>query len=42
MRKGSMTRFKLDPKKPPKSDWRDFDAGAPSSRAFRLGCSAGD
>ena len=26
MKKGSITRFKLDPKKPPKSDWRAFDA----------------
>ena len=26
MKKGSITRFKLDPEKPPKSDWRAFDA----------------
>jgi putative transcriptional regulator len=26
MKKGSITRFKLNPKKPPKSDWRAFDA----------------
>lgn len=26
MRKGSITRFKLNPKRPPKSDWRAFDA----------------
>jgi putative transcriptional regulator len=26
MKKGSITRFKLDPKKPPESDWRAFDA----------------
>jgi putative transcriptional regulator len=26
MKKGSTTRFKLNPKKPPKSDWRAFDA----------------
>src|SRR5262245_54274177 len=26
MRKGSTTRFKLDPKRPPKTDWRAFDA----------------
>jgi len=26
MKKGSITRFKLDPKKPPKSDWRKLDA----------------
>jgi len=26
MKKGSITRFKLDAKKPPKSDWRAFDA----------------
>lgn len=25
MRKGSITRFKLDPKKPPKTDWSAFD-----------------
>jgi putative transcriptional regulator len=26
VKKGSITRFKLNPKKPPKSDWRAFDA----------------
>ena len=26
MKKESITRFKLDPKKPPKTDWRAFDA----------------
>jgi putative transcriptional regulator len=26
MRKGSITRFKLNPRKPPKTDWRAFDA----------------
>jgi len=26
MKKGSTTKFKLDGKKPPKSDWRAFDA----------------
>jgi putative transcriptional regulator len=26
MKKGSITRFKLDPKKPPRSNWRVFDA----------------
>ena len=26
MKKGNITRFKLDPRKPPKSDWRTFDA----------------
>lgn len=26
MKKESITRFKLDPKGPPKTDWRDFDA----------------
>ncbi len=25
MRKGSVTKFKLDPNKPPKTDWRNFD-----------------
>ncbi len=25
MKKGSITKFKLDPKKPPKTDWRAFD-----------------
>jgi putative transcriptional regulator len=26
MRKGSITKFKLNPKRPPKTDWRAFDA----------------
>ena len=26
MKKGNITRFKLNPKKPPKTDWRAFDA----------------
>lgn len=26
MKRGSITRFKLNPKKPPKTDWRAFDA----------------
>ena len=26
MKRGSTTRFKLSPKKPPKTDWRAFDA----------------
>jgi putative transcriptional regulator len=26
MKKGSITRFKLNPRKPPKTDWRAFDA----------------
>jgi putative transcriptional regulator len=26
MKKGSITKFKLNPKKPPKRDWRAFDA----------------
>lgn len=26
MKKGSTTRFRLDPKRPPKTDWRAFDA----------------
>jgi putative transcriptional regulator len=25
MKKENITRFKLDPKKPPKTDWRAFD-----------------
>ena len=35
MKKGSTTSFKLNPKKPPKSDWRAFDAmtGAERRRA---------
>src|ERR1700719_3475335 len=26
MKKGSITKFRLSPKKPPKTDWRAFDA----------------
>ena len=26
MKRGSITRFRLNPKKPPKTDWRAFDA----------------
>src|SRR4029077_536039 len=26
MKKGSIRKFRLDPKKPPRSDWRAFDA----------------
>jgi hypothetical protein len=26
MRKGSITKFKLNPRRPPKTDWRAFDA----------------
>ena len=35
MKKRSITRFKLDPKRPPKTDWRAFDAmsGAERHRA---------
>jgi hypothetical protein len=32
MKKGSITRFKLDPKKPPKTDWRAFDAMSDDER----------
>ena len=32
MKKGSTTKFKLDPKKPPKSDWRAFDAMTAADR----------
>ena len=32
MKKGSITRFKLDPKKPPKTDWRAFDAMSEEER----------
>jgi hypothetical protein len=46
MKKGRITRFKLDPKKPPETDWRPFDAmsagRASARRAFRPGCPAGD
>jgi putative transcriptional regulator len=32
MKKESTTKFKLDPKKPPKSDWRAFDAMSEDKR----------
>jgi putative transcriptional regulator len=32
MKRGSITRFKLNPKKPPKSDWRAFDAVSEEAR----------
>ena len=32
MKRGSITRFKLNPKKPPKSDWRAFDAMSDEDR----------
>jgi putative transcriptional regulator len=32
MKKGSITRFKLDPKKPPKTHWRAFDAMSEEER----------
>jgi len=32
MKKGSITRFKLDPKKPPKGDWRAFEAMSEEER----------
>jgi putative transcriptional regulator len=32
MKKGSITRFKLDPNKPPKTDWRSFDAMSEEER----------
>jgi len=32
MKNGSITRFKLDPKKPPKTDWRAFDAMSEEER----------
>ena len=32
MKKGSITSFKLNPKKPPKTDWRDFDAMSEEER----------
>jgi hypothetical protein len=32
MKKGSITKFKLNPKKPPKSDWRAFDAMSEEAR----------
>lgn len=32
MKKGSITKFKLNPRKPPKSDWRAFDAMSAKER----------
>lgn len=32
MRKGSITRFRLNAKKPPKTDWRAFDAMSEDER----------
>src|SRR2546426_10321463 len=32
MKKGSITRFRLDPRKPPKTDWRAFDAMSEEER----------
>jgi putative transcriptional regulator len=32
MKKGSITRFKLNPRRPPKSDWRAFDAMSEEER----------
>ena len=32
MKKGSITRFKLNAKKPPKADWRAFDAMSEADR----------
>jgi putative transcriptional regulator len=32
MKKGRTTRFKLNPKRPPKSDWRAFDAMSEADR----------
>jgi len=32
MKRGSITSFKLNPKKPPKSDWRAFDAMSEEAR----------
>ena len=32
MKKGSTTRFRLNPKKPPKTDWRAFDAMSDEER----------
>ena len=32
MKKGSITKFKLNPKKPPKSNWRAFDAMSEEER----------
>jgi len=32
MKKGSITKFKLNPKRPPKTDWRAFDAMSEEER----------
>jgi len=32
MKKGSITKFRLNPKKPPKTDWKDFDAMSEAER----------
>jgi hypothetical protein len=32
MKKGRITSFRLDPKKPPKTDWRAFDAMSEEER----------
>jgi putative transcriptional regulator len=32
MKRGSITSFRLNPKKPPKTDWRAFDAMSESER----------
>lgn len=32
MKKGNITKFRLNPKKPPKSDWRAFDAMSAAER----------
>ena len=32
MKNGNITRFKLNPKKPPKTDWRAFDAMSEEER----------
>ena len=32
MKRGSITKFKLDSKKPPRSDWRAFDAMSEAGR----------
>jgi putative transcriptional regulator len=32
MKKGSITKFKLNPKRPPKTDWRVFDAMSEEER----------
>jgi putative transcriptional regulator len=32
MKKGSITKFRLDPKQPPNTDWRTFDAMGEAER----------